>query len=94
MRRRLKTTNIKLQGHLTLLTETKPIRTDRPALLVGRPKDLEDARELVQVRLSRQEGHAQQQLGQDAAHRPHVHARAVLTGTEQKLRGPTRSKVK
>ena len=57
-----------------------------PRLLRRRPERLEDLCELVEVGVPCNEGHAQQQLGEDAAHRPDVDAGPVDPGAEEELR--------
>ena len=58
-----------------------------PVLLGRRPDHVEDEAELLHLRLAREEGPAQDELGQDAARRPDVHGAAVARFAEQELRG-------
>jgi len=47
--------------------------------------NLEDAVKLVNLRLAGKQRLLHEELGKDAADRPHVDGRAVLLGTEQQL---------
>ncbi len=58
-----------------------------PVLLGRRPDHVEDEAELLHLRLAREEGPAQDELGQDAARRPYVDGAAVARFAEQELRG-------
>ena len=58
-----------------------------PVLLGRRPDHVEDEAELLHLRLAREEGPAQDELGQDAARRPDVDGAAVARFAEQELRG-------
>lgn len=54
---------------------------------LGRPDDVEDEGELVHEVLAGEERLAAEQLGEDAAHRPHVHrVRVQPVGTQHQLR--------
>eukprot|EP00754_Rhynchopus_humris_P013920 Rhum_TRINITY_DN14356_c14_g1::Rhum_TRINITY_DN14356_c14_g1_i1::g.84606::m.84606 len=53
----------------------------------GRAQHLDDLHQLVDARLSREQRLPDEQLGEDAAQRPHVDGGGVVRGTEDELRG-------
>ena len=57
-----------------------------PHLLGGRAQSAEDLEELVNLRVSREEGAARDHLGKDAANRPHVNRAGVLAPAKEDLR--------
>jgi hypothetical protein len=61
--------------------------TDRPVVLRRTPHRTPRLLELVEVGLAREEGHAQHELGKDAADGPHVDRGRVGARAKQELRG-------
>ena len=58
------------------------------SLLRARAAHLDDFDELVHAGLAREERHAEEQLGEHAAHRPDVDAARVVCGAKYQLGGP------
>ena len=61
------------------------LRDAWPCGLCWGAKDPEDAKELVNLRVTREKGACGDHLGKDAANRPHVNGARVLTGAKQHL---------